>query len=193
MRFLVKSHDEYGPNFSVLFDVLPKVYGDENIYGDILKFDVMRSASELSHRKDIDGWRPYLSHGENPTMRRALVIPIDSTLQDEAEYEAWRDFALEALNHGTVGGESLASDVDLIVLAREPEQPEIFSGRNPDSSLFVDYSYLSPSKGMESSVQMLTEALASGVSSMPKGKSIDAKGSEIRKSRSVGSDDGFQP
>ncbi|WP_274644638.1 hypothetical protein [Pseudomonas serbica] len=193
MRFLIKSHDEYGPHFGVLFDVLPKVYGDENIYGDILKFDVMRSASELSHRKDTDGWRPYLSDSTDPTKRRALVIPIDSTLQDEAEYEAWRDFALEALNHGTVDGKSLAADVDLIVLAREPEQPEIFSDRNPDTSRLVDYSHLAPYKGRDSSLQILTDALTSGFSSTPKSKSIGAEAVAVRKPKSVDADDDFQP
>lgn len=193
MRFLVKSHDEYGPNFAVLFNALPTIYGDENLYGEVLKIDVMRDASELTHRIEIDAWRPYLGESANPLQRRALVLPIDLLLQGENSPEAWRNFALEALNERTIGGEKLAGDVDLIVLARQTEHPEIFSGRKPDCSLLVDYTHLLPHKGIEGAVAILTEALASGTPAMPKDKIIDAKGSEIPKSRRVESDDGFQP
>lgn len=185
MGFLIKSHDDYGPNFSVLFDVLPRVYGAG------LKIDIVKDVDELNHRGESEDWKSYFGETAEPSIRRALVLPIEWIWQGqdapEAWHGAWSAFALEALNHGTIRGKKLADDVDLIVLAKQTEHPEIFSELNPDCSMLVDYTHLVPfHKSMEGSVQILTEALASGGPSMAKDTSIDAQKREH-------ADDGFQP
>ncbi|MDT8924628.1 hypothetical protein RBE51_17615 [Pseudomonas taiwanensis] len=183
MRFLIRSHDDYGPNFSVLFDVLPRVYGAG------LKIDIVKDVAELSRRGESEDWRPFFHESSESSIRRALVLPIEWMWQDqegpEAWHRAWSAFASEALNHGTICGKRLAEDVDLIVLAKKSEHPEIFSEQDPNCSILVDYTHIVPvHKSMEGSVQILTTALASGGQSITKDRNIKKR---------ENADDSFQP
>jgi hypothetical protein len=182
MRFLIKSSDEFGPNFSALFEVIPGVYGSN------VRFDLLKGEDELAQRIETGAWEKYLDEGEQLSVRRALVLAVDWQWDAPDAGTLWKDFALEALNTGVIAGSPLPSAVDVIILARESTEPEIFSARQPECSMLVDYTHIHPGKGAGEAIKILTQALDSPGSSL-----ADNPAQESRHNKRQLSDEDFQP